>query len=129
MIALLLMFACADKAEDSGTEIEADPATFTEVRDDILLLSCAFSSCHGDQGAGGLTFDEEGSYDALVNSPSSAIPGETLVIPGDSAGSYLIKKLEGAEGIDGDEMPPGTSLGVPKIDRVKSWIDDGAQDN
>ena len=48
-----------------------------------MLLSCAFSSCHGDQGAGGLTFDEESSYEALVNTPSTGVPGETLVIAGE----------------------------------------------
>jgi hypothetical protein len=127
MIALMLLIACADKAGDSAEP--AEPATFTEVRDDILLLSCAFSTCHGAQGAGGLTLDEEGSFEALVNTPSEDLPGEIMVIPGDSEGSYLIKKLEGAEGIEGDEMPPGTTIGTEKIERVKSWIDDGALDN
>ena len=76
-----------------------------------------------------LTLDEDGAYAALVGVDSSAAAGEVLVNAGDSQGSYLIKKLEGAEGIVGDVMPPGVPLEAAVISRIASWIDDGAQDN
>jgi hypothetical protein len=128
MLTLLLLLACAEPETDSGSVDTAsvEPATFTEVRDEILLNSCAFSSCHGDQEAGDLALTSEGAYAALVNVPSQRIPSETLVIPGDASGSYLVKKMEGAEGIAGDEMPPGSILSEDKIQTVRSWIDHGA---
>ena len=131
MLIPLLLLACGAPQTDSGS-IDPDPgepATFTEVRDQILLNSCAFSSCHGDQEAGGLALTSEGSYSALVQVPSQAIPGETLVIPGDASGSYLVKKMEGAADIAGDEMPPGSILSEDKLEAVRSWIDNGAQDD
>ena len=131
MLILMLLLACGEPETDSGS-IEPDPgepATFTEVRDNILLNSCAFSSCHGDQEAGDLALTSEGAYTALVDVPSQGVPGEVLVISGDGSGSYLIKKMEGAEGIAGDEMPPGSILSDDKIDAVRSWIDNGAQDD
>lgn len=128
---LLLAMACNGSNTDTGSQNNdsgtmTEPASFTEVRDEILLNSCAFSSCHGDQGSAGLTLTTEGSYDALVNVPSTKSDGEVLVIPGDADGSYLVKKMEGAEGIVGDIMPPGAGLPEEKIQAVRSWIDNGA---
>ena len=111
-----VLVACAGKDE---------VPTFAAVRDEILVPTCAFSSCHGS-GAGGLDIEAGMSADALVDVASTALPDETLVIPGDADGSYLIHKLEGAAGIDGDPMPPGGSLDQDSIDRVRAWIDGGA---
>ena len=52
-----------------------------------------------------------------------------LVIPGDANGSYLIKKMENADGIIGDIMPPGAGLPEEKIQAVRSWIDNGASND
>lgn len=126
---ILLALACNGSSDDTGSNGDTgpiEPATFTEVRDEILLNSCAFSSCHGDQGSAGLTLTTESSYDALVNVPSTKSDGEILVIPGDADGSYLIHKMEGADGIVGDIMPPGAGLPEEKIQAVRSWIDNGA---
>ena len=57
---------------------------------------------------------------------STAAAGEILVIAGDADGSYLIKKLEGADGISGDPMPPSGSLDQSDIDQIRDWIDRGA---
>lgn len=120
---LLALSACAGKDADT-----ASPATFTEVRDEVLLPSCGFSSCHGS-GTGGLTLDEEGSYDALVNAESVGKPGAILVIPGDPDGSYLVHKLEGGPDIVDDQMPPGGSMDDATIAAVRSWIEAGAADD
>ena len=102
----VLLAGCGDK-EDSG----AAELTFTEI-DERLMQSCGFSSCHGDGGSeGGLALDgTSADHDALVGVESTAAAGEILVIAGDADGSYLIKKLEGADGISGDPMPPSGSL-------------------
>ncbi len=102
-----------------------DAPTFAEV-DTELAQSCGFSSCHGS-GTGGLTLDGgEGDYQALVDAASNTAEGETLVIPGDAANSYLYKILIG-DGIDGDLMPPPSGgWEQDKIDLVAAWIDAGA---
>ena len=120
---LLLSLACGDKdVADSG----ATTPTFTEIDEDILVLSCGLgSTCH-EGGAGGLELDGDGDYDVLVDVASAGEPDETLVIPGDSANSYLMKKLEGTH-VEGDPMPPPSGgFDAAKIQRVADWIDAGA---
>ena len=116
--------ACAgSKDTDTGA---SEPPSFAVVRDDVLLLSCGFSSCHGG-GAGGLTLDEAGAYDALVDVESTAAAGEIHVIPGDPDNSYLIKKLEAAPDIVDDPMPPPLGGQDPAdIELIRAWIAAGA---
>jgi hypothetical protein len=111
-------------AEPAG-EPTATP-TFAEVRDDVLLPTCGFASCHGT-GVGGLTLDEATSYDNLVEAPSVGAPGEILVVPGDPDASYLVAKLLGADGIVDDPMPPPFGgLAAADIELIRAWITAGA---
>ena len=119
-----ILMGCGGRSPiDTGESLDG---SFTTVRDDVLLLSCAFNSCHG-AGAGGLTLDEQGAYDALVGVDASN--GQALVVPGDPNGSYLIQKMEGSSDIEGDVMPPSGSLDDAKIGQVRTWIEDGAHDD
>ncbi|NCG17493.1 MAG: hypothetical protein GWP91_00570 [Rhodobacterales bacterium] len=130
----LLLTACGgnDKSEDSGSTAVETP-TFTEIRDEVLFPSCAFSSCHGG-GAGGLTLSEaepDSAYAALVGAiGASNLP---LVTAGDSSNSYLIDKIEDADTmVSGTSMHPGSSLLSTEPDTVagiRAWIDAGAPDN
>ena len=131
----LLLSACGgdDKGEDSGGTTAVETPTFTEIRDDILLPSCAFSSCHGG-GAGGLTLSEsdpDGAYAALVGAMGDS--NLALVTAGDSSNSYLVDKLEDADTmVSGTAMPPGSSLLSTDPDAVagiRAWIDSGALDH
>ncbi len=121
---LILLIGCG--------EVDADDAsTFTEIRDDVLIPSCGFGACH-DGGSGGLTLSEDdvgAIYDALVDAPSSVLPDETLVIPGDPDNSYLVKKLEGAVDIDGDPMPPPYGIEDARVEDIRAWILAGAPDD
>ena len=107
------------------------PSTLTEVDADVFSKSCAFSSCHGaSNGSGDLDLRPGHAYGAMVNVPSSKKADATLVIPGDPDNSYLILKLEGDPSIEGDSMPSKTPpIDQDRIDEVRSWIADGAQDN
>jgi len=123
----ILLVACGNDDDDTDTVAP----TFTEVRDDILIPSCGFSTCHGG-GEGGLTISEADPgaiYSALVDAPSFVLPTETLVIPGDSDNSYLIKKVEAATGIDGDPMPAPFGLDETLAGDIRAWIDAGAADD
>jgi hypothetical protein len=118
----LLLAGCADGGAAPGE------ATFTAVRDEILVPSCGFSSCHGT-ATGELLIDATGTWEALVDVPSAAAPGEVLVVPGDPDGSYLVKKLEGAPGIAGLRMPQGGQLDDADLELIREWIARGAADD
>lgn len=120
---LSLLLACDGKSTDTAP---LDP-TFSNVQDAVFTPSCAFSSCHGaGAGAGGLDLNAGSSYDALVDVASTGAPDQTLVIPGDPDGSYLMLKLDGDPSITGDEMPPGASLESERLELVRAWIAAGA---
>lgn len=119
----------------------SQPATLTEVQDQVFTPSCAFSSCHGG-GAGQLDLTEGHARDALVGvavvgadrpdhlNENVDVSGEIRVIAGDSADSYLYKKCAGSDGIKGSPMPDGTpGVDADKLALIASWIDDGAQNN
>jgi hypothetical protein len=107
-------------------EPELEP-TFANVRAEVLGGSCAFSSCHG-VSTGELKLDgSQDDHARLVDAPSAAAVGEVLVVPGDPDASYLLKKLEGADDVVGDPMPPsGELLDAARIDLVRRWIEAGA---
>jgi hypothetical protein len=110
------------------TPVES-PATFTEVFDEILFQSCGFSSCHGGSAGAPFLTEAEDAYDSLVGVESNSKANAVLVVPGNPDQSYLIQKLENAEGITGDAMPPSSPLSDEAIERIRSWIEDGAQKN
>ena len=120
------LFVCLGLSACTAAE---PPATFSEVYEEILFLSCGFGSCHGGSAGAPYLNDAQEAYDSLVNAESNAKDGAVLVIPGDPDNSYLIQKMEGAPGIEGDEMPPSSSLEPETIERVRSWIADGARQN
>ena len=78
------------------------------------------------------------SYGATVNVPSTQQPQVLLVKPGDADDSYLVRKIEGAPGISGLQMPqgcPGTPFGgavclsADEITAIRTWITECAQNN
>lgn len=95
-------------------------------------LSCI--QCHTNVGrtpAGGLNLVEGTAFGALVGRPSVLKPGETFVVPGDPDNSYLVKKLEGAAGINGLRMPRnnGPFLTEGQMLVIRRWITAGAANN
>ena len=122
------ILACGSK-EDTGTETSLEePATFTQIEEELIKVSCAFSSCHG-MSAGGLLLDGEDDYDRLVNQPSTVLPEEILIVPNDVDASYFFHKLVTGENIDGDIMAPGQGISDYQEALLRSWIDDGATNN
>ena len=90
--------------------------------------------CHvaGGLAAGtGLILTEGVSYGNLVNRPSRLRPGETLVIPGDPANSYMVRKLQGGPAINGERMPRtgGPFLTDGQMSVIRRWIEEGAANN
>lgn len=130
----LLALACAtsDAPADDTDETDPGPPTFTRVKNEVLDVSCALSTCHGaGMGSGSLRLGRTAAEDhaELVDVVSTGLPAETLVIPGNSADSYLFKKMNAVDGIDGDAMPPGFLLPADVRQLVADWIDAGALDD
>jgi hypothetical protein len=124
MWVVLGLWGCDGDKDDTADTATGDD--FEAIRDDILLRSCAFSSCHG-AGAGGFTVSEDMTRDALVGAPTALNPAVLLVVEGDPDASYLVRKLEGGPNIQGELMPPdGPPLSTEEIGRIRDWIAAGA---
>ena len=122
------VLACGDK-EDTGAEIVLDePATFTQIEEELIKISCAFSSCHA-VGAGGIILNGEDDYDRLVNQPSYAMPDEILIVPNDVDASYFFHKLVSGTNIDGDIMAPGQGISDYQGALWRAWNSDMATNN
>ena len=105
--------------------------TLDQIQAVIFTPTCATGGCHSaGTMAGGLNLsDADTSLAQLVGVPSSnpAQAGEVRVIAFDPDNSYLIKKLENAAGISGQQMPlGGTPLSATDIGHIRQWIMDGA---
>jgi hypothetical protein len=96
-----------------------------DVEASVFKKSCAFTSCHIGNGAGGLSL--EGSTLAkLVNVRSVQDPTRTLVVPGAPEKSWLYVKLLPNPPV-GSQMPSGDAVTAEQLDLVRRWIADGAQ--
>ncbi len=127
----LFLLACNNNAKSSDDNKNTPPtentlnATFSSIQKNVFSKSCAFSTCHG--GSVSPTLSSGSAYNNLVNKQSRQNASMLLVKPGDSAHSYLMKKLKG-EGTS--RMPKnGAALSTAIIDTVASWIDRGAKNN
>lgn len=139
IVAAASITACDERLSSiAGPDTPDLEPTFTAVRRDILTLTepsgrrqCI--ACHTADGrvaAGQLNLDTPTVFAALVNAPSRLKPGATLIIPGDPENSYLVQKLEGRPGINGQRMPlNGPYLTVGQMSIIRRWIELGAENN
>ena len=104
-------------------------ATLQSIQDNVFTPIC--SSCHTGVGAslpGSMNLSSvTASRAALVSVASVEQPGVQRVAPSNSAGSYIVQKLQGDPGIGGNRMPlGGPYLDQPTINVIRQWIDAGA---
>jgi len=118
------------------------PTTFDSVQR-IVTTRCAGAGCHlegGDEGGGclaapaaGLSLCAPEAWDQLVGVPSREDDQLQRVESGNSARSYLLRKLLPAPpsggpitGVYGQREPPGEPLPEDQLRAIASWIDSGA---
>ena len=99
----------------------------TEIPDEVLDIfdnKCAFVGCHaGTTSPKGLDLTEDFALSSLVNQASVDVASYMRVKPQDPVRSYLIMKLKGTSGIEGDKMPKGSdALSQSEIGEIESWI-------
>jgi hypothetical protein len=101
-------------------------ADFQSIQDNVFTPIC--TKCHIGAGAPeGLQLDADHSYTLLVGVSSVEQPGVLRVAPGDPDDSYIVRKLEDAAGISGEQMPlGGPYLPQSTIDVIRQWITAGA---
>jgi len=112
---------------DNGGDPPPAAGTLAQLQADIFGPICA--QCHIGGGAPeGLRLDtEQNSFDFLVDQPSSQQPDLLRVEPGNPDDSYLVRKVEGASGITGSQMPQGgPSLSSERMGQIRDWIANGA---
>ncbi len=105
--------------------------TFTSIQQNIFDNNCALSGCHlGSSAPFGLDLSQGNAYNNLVDVASGEVPTLFRVKPGDPDNSYIVMKLEGAQGIQGQRMPRGRPpLAPDDINAVREWIRLGAKNN
>ncbi len=129
--------ACTKEHRAAETVVASSgPATLSSMQSDIFALSCAISGCHDNRAnpAGQLTMTSvQATYVGLVNHNSSEATARKLVVPADPDHSYLVDKLTGTHlsvGGSGRQMPQDAAPLTPEqLDRVVTWINNGAQLN
>jgi len=119
---------------DSGTELDAGrPATVSYSQDiqPIWNRSCGTATCHtGSRPAAGLSLGEN-SYRNLVNvaSVNAICRGNIRIVPFDPATSLLYRKVSRDRTVCGNPMPSRSTLPAPDQTLIRTWIEEGAQDN
>jgi outer membrane protein assembly factor BamB len=120
----------------AGGEAAGAVNTFSAIHRDILAPRCAGPVCHSSSMTGGGLNVGAGNASAvrtaLVNMPATgsecASSGMNMVVPGQPEMSLLYRKL-----IDmppcGTRMPPTGALNAAELDRIRTWIANGALNN
>lgn len=116
---ILITFLFAWLSSTAGAQQQLPDAVF-----EIFDEHCAFAGCHsGPNAQKGMDLTEEYILSSLVNKPSQEKPELLRVKPGDPANSYLIMKLKGLPGIEGDRMPKmRPPLSDSEIKTLEDWI-------
>lgn len=107
-------------APDDGGE---EPVTDISYVNDIQpIFDSSCTSCHGSNGNVSLV-----SYSALMNSVGSRY-GSNVVVAGNADGSGLVDKIE-PNPEHGTRMPIGGTLTTSEIQTIRTWINEGANNN
>jgi hypothetical protein len=128
-----------DYNEDTNVK-ESKGTTFTSFSDDVIpffVRNCAVVGCHAfATSTGGLSLSAFNAYESIVDVDALQKPGNVTfkrVVPGDSANSYLYKKMtQSSPNISNNPMPaPGTGVVLTQREKdiIKTWIDQGALRN
>jgi hypothetical protein len=110
-----------DPIENGGDEIGSEPV-FTNIQA-IFEQNCA--SCHIGGSTNGVRLD---SYENVIESVGDQY-GANVVQPGDADNSPLVDKIEPSPQF-GNRMPEGGPfLSQERIDQIRAWINQGAENN
>jgi outer membrane protein assembly factor BamB len=127
--------ASGSGAAGSGTA-GGDLNAFSSIYSQILAQHCAGAVCHSGMSTGGSFSISAGNASAvrssLLNKPASgsecSSSGMSLVVPSQPDMSLLYEKLTDMPPC-GSRMPPTGALPAADIERIRTWIANGAMDD
>ena len=124
--ALFFLTGCNyDKIDNSLVVAPGDPVLFSQDVLPIFLSSCSGSGCHIGSQTSGVNLT---TYSSIINSVGLQYNGR-IVIPGNAANSPIINKVL-SQPTNGSRMPLGrTPLSGNQITIIRTWIDEGAENN
>ena len=131
----IFIAACGSSSTNTSssatTSIPPSEVSFSQDIQAIFNLNCVI--CHqGTRASGDLNLEPNAAYHNIVNIDSMQ-SSMKLVSPSNSENSYLWHKLDGTHvdvGGSGVQMPYNSPpLTQHKLDMIRKWIDEGAQDN
>ncbi|AKU90032.1 hypothetical protein AKJ08_0419 [Vulgatibacter incomptus] len=95
-----------------------------------IIQAKGCSSCHGTNGGGFSVGSSKSTFHAnTVGVASTSCPGNTRIVAGDAANSFLYRKLAGTQSC-GERMPrTGDYLNATQLNTVRDWINSGAPNN
>ncbi len=120
---MFLIQSCSKEAGPVEPEDATTQVSFANDVQPIFDNNCV--SCH--PSSGNLDLRPGQSYNQLVNVSASGY-NALRVKPGDPEASVLYKKIDGS-GTFGSNMPLGGQLSAADIQTIKTWIEQGAQNN
>lgn len=120
--------SCAGDGTGLGVPVPLAP-TLSSLQQNIFTPIC--TQCHtGAIAPLALALDSGISLQNLVGIASVQMPAMVRVSPGDPEASYLVWKIEGRQGVVGEQMPRGLQpLSPAEISAVREWIQNGAADD
>jgi hypothetical protein len=111
-------------------DVVVQAPTLTRDVQPLLDRRCAFGGCHSAAThQAGLTLVAASARSALVGQPARLRPGDTLVVAGDSARSWLLRMIGEDDGARGgfSRMPLAASpLTANQRETIARWIARGA---
>ena len=121
--AIALGASCTD-VNVTGTGVAVSAVSYAADIQPIFNHYC--TGCHA--GSGGLFLEPSVSYANLVNVTSQGYAPALRVKPFDLAGSVLYGKVT-YSGQYGEGMPVGSTIGQTNLDKIRTWILEGAKNN
>lgn len=125
-LTVLLLAACQSEKIDNSMVVDpVDEVSFSLDIQPILTRSCGGFGCHVGERTNGV---ELTNYAQIMTSQGLQYGG-LIVIPGNGAESPLVDKL-GPNPQFPSRMPLGSApLNATEVALIRTWIDEGAQDN
>ena len=126
MFIVALSMACTTNtenlvaADDDDNEEPIQQVSYANDVQPIFNNSC--TGCHGSTGGVNLS-----SFSALMGSVGNNYGGN-LVVPGNADASGLVDKIE-PNPQHGSRMPTNGTLSPTQIQTIRTWINEGAQNN
>lgn len=121
---VLAPFACS-----SGSDAPPSPASgckpdIDTIQKTVFAPRCTTSGCHGTtRPLSPLDLESPGVEARLVGRAGSDCATETLVVPGDPAASFLVRKLKDEKPSCGARMPRGEApLAADDVACIETWI-------